>query len=272
MKEVLAVLVNYGNEQLHYLDTVVEGLKSFKKYNVTVIVHSNIFIDNPLIDEVKIISLSDYQLLPLSCRRTIWDFKNDYDLFIYGENDHLFQEHHLDLHIEYTKILPKNRIAGLIQYEYNDSGKYFPAYHLEFDWDYNSVEVYDNKVFAHFNNVHQATFILTKDQLDRVGNKFDFKKLVDESSSIITKGLEKLKRKMAIPVERKNKYSVKCKVNTDVYLYGGIKKMICISEFDKNLIHHLPNIYINGDLGRTKLRSDEDRMNSALAKLLKKIN
>ena len=52
-----------------------------------------------------------------------------------------------------------------------------------------------------------------------------------------------------------------------------MKKVICISEFESNLIHHLPNIYIDGGPGeveyRVKQRSEEKRMQDALIKLLK---
>lgn len=65
-----------------------------------------------------------------------------------------------------------------------------------------------------------------------------------------------------------NKYSVKCKVNTDIYEFGDMKKLICISEFEDNLIHHLPNLYIEGLKGRNKLISDSARINSALNQLL----
>ena len=64
-------------------------------------------------------------------------------------------------------------------------------------------------------------------------------------------------------------YSVKCKVNTDIYKYGGLKKMIFISEFEDNLIHHLPNLYMHGEIGRLKLRSENDKMQKALYSLLK---
>lgn len=83
-------------------------------------------------------------------------------MFIYGENDHLFLEEHIDKHIQYSKILPKNRISGLIQFEEDHTGKYFPALRADFEWSLNSVEIYDGKKFAHFTNVHQASFILTK--------------------------------------------------------------------------------------------------------------
>jgi hypothetical protein len=57
-----------------------------------------------------------------------------------------------------------------------------------------------------------------------------------------------------------------------------MKKLICISEFEDNLIHHLPNVYINGADGyvrndgsigrRQKQRSDDSRMQQALNRML----
>jgi hypothetical protein len=247
--KVLAVLVNYGDEQLNYLEEVVNELKSFKKYEVTVIVNSNIPLEIPNIDKVNLYdNMEDYQLLPLTCRSVIIDNIENFDIFIYGENDHLFKEIHVDSHIYYSKILPKNRIPGLIQYEENESGKFYPAYHAHYEWDFSSVETYDDKKFAHFTNVHQATFILTKEQLITISEKHNFKEFFGTS-----------------------RYSFKCKVNTDIYDFCGMKKMICITEFKNNLIHHLPNLYINGDNGRNKnQRSDNGRMNNSLIKLLSK--
>jgi GR25 family glycosyltransferase involved in LPS biosynthesis len=245
-KNVLAVLVNYGYEQIEYLNKVITELKNFKKYNVNIIVNSNVPINNPLVDSVNIFdNMQNYQLLPLTCRTTIVDNINNFDFFIYGENDHLFKEIHLDKHLEYYEILPKNRISGLIQYEENYEGRFYPAYHKNYEWDFNSVEIYDNKIFAHFTNVHQASFILTKEQLLTISKKHNFKNFFGES-----------------------KYSVKCKVNTDIYDFCDMKKMICISEFKDNLIHHLPNLYINGDLGRQKnQRSDNKKMVESLITL-----
>ena len=255
MKSILAVLVNYGEEQLEYLQEVIDGLRSFEKYDVSIIVHSN--IELPTItgtDAIHVIELNDYQLLPLTCKTSIWNHKDDFDVFIFGENDHLFHEHHVDKYLEYVNVLPKDRIAGLIQYEENETGKYYPAYHGPYEWDYASVEVHGDKKFAHFNNLHQATFILTKEQLSDIGEQYDFTQFFGQSH-----------------------YSVKCKVNTDVYQFCGMKKMICISDFEDNLIHHLPNVYIDGAEGyvkddgtignRAKQRSGEVRMINALTKL-----
>ncbi|MCU0356551.1 MAG: hypothetical protein MUE95_03125 [Cyclobacteriaceae bacterium] len=56
--------------------------------------------------------------------------------------------------------------------------------------------------------------------------------------------------------------------NTDIYQYAGMKKVICISEFEQNIIYHLPNNYATGKLGRDKLGSDHERMREALQRLL----
>lgn len=268
--KLLVVLVNYGEEQLCYLETVVKQLKSFRKYNVYIIVQSNIPIICSYIDKVNILELEDYQLLPLTCREEIWNRKDDFDVFVYGENDHLFKELHIDNHIQYSKILPINRIAGLIQFEENEKGRYYPGYHFDFEWDYSSVEIHGGKVFAHFSNVHQATFILTREQLLKVGDEFNFKELVEpKPNNLAIKIIRKIKIFLKLKIKRQNIYSKKCKVNTDVYNFGSMKKMICISEFESNLIHHLPNLYIDGIKGRNKFRSDSIKMDNALKKLLK---
>lgn len=269
-KNLLAVLVNYGDEQLDYLQEVITKLKSFKNFNVTVVVQSNIALSTNGIDTLNVVTLEDYQLLPLTCRKEIWDRRNDYDVFIYGENDHLFLEKHVEKHLEYETILPDNRITGLIQFEENEKGRYYPGYHHQFEWDFKSVETYQGKTFAHFTNTHQATFIISKKQLLKVGKQFQFNDLVkDQPLSFTDKVFNKIKGKLNLPKKYPNTYSVKCKVNTDVYDYGGMKKMICISEFEDNLIHHLPNIYIDGLKGRNKFRSDSDRMEASLKRLLK---
>lgn len=248
--DILAVLVNYGTEQLNYLQQVVTELKSFKKYNVSVVVHSNIPLDEiEGIDETYVVELDDFQLLPMTCRQTIDHNREQFDYFIFSENDHLWKEHHVDKYIEYEKVLPFSRISGLIQYEEDSTGRFYPAYHAHYDWDYTSVEEYGGKKFAHFTNIHQASFILSKSKLEQIRKKQNFNQFFSNDH-----------------------YSVKCKTNTDIYGHAGMKKLICISEFDENLIHHLPNIYINGGPGeveyRVKQRSDDNRMQEALKRLL----
>ena len=255
-KSILVVIVNYGEEQLNYLQQVIDEFRTFKNYHVAIAIHSNIALPSiTKIDSGNILKLDDYQLLPMTCRQSINQQSDEFDYFIYTENDHLWKEKHVEKYEEYLKILPEDRIAGLIQYEDKGTGKHYPAYHAHYDWDYNSVEEHGGKKFAHFTNVHQASFILSKAQLAKIKETKDFNQLFSDDH-----------------------YSIKCKTNTDIYQYCGMKKMICISDFEDNLIHHLPNHYIDGAPGyvnadgtignRAKQSSDDNRMQNALKKLL----
>tara|TARA_R110001606_G_scaffold199309_1_gene346967 strand:- start:573 stop:1100 length:528 start_codon:yes stop_codon:yes gene_type:complete len=138
---------------------------------------------------------------------------------MFGENDHLFKEHHVDKHLEYYSFLPDNKITGLIQFEQYDRGKFYCGFHASYGWDINSIEIWNGKIFASPQNIHQATFILTKEQLHKIGKIHDFTKFFGDSH-----------------------YSVKCKVNTDIYQFCNMKKLICISELPSNQIEHLPGI------------------------------
>ena len=84
-KKILAVLVNYGDEQISYLERVVNELNSFENYDTTIVVNSNISLELPNVETVNVITLDNYQYLPLTCRKVIWDNKDNYDIFIYGE-------------------------------------------------------------------------------------------------------------------------------------------------------------------------------------------
>ena len=240
---LLAVLVNYGKEQLCYLQHVVKELNSFAGYDVDVIVNTNVPVRLANVKQ-RIIKIKDNQLLPLTCRQTIWDNRNDYDVFYYGENDHLLLEHHVDNHLKYEELLPKDRISGLLQYEENDEGMSFPAAHARYDWDFSSTEIHGGLRFAHFTNLHQACFILSRDQLLRIGELHDFTKFMGQSH-----------------------YSTKCRVNTDIYQFTGMKKVICIDDIAGNMIHHLPNLYINGDNGRHKFGRDQKWLEESITKL-----
>tara|TARA_R110000868_G_scaffold15615_1_gene71003 strand:- start:98 stop:868 length:771 start_codon:yes stop_codon:yes gene_type:complete len=247
---ILAVIVNYGEEQLQYLEQVVRELKSFKKYNVTVIVNSNTKLDIPGIDYVNEVRLNDYQHLPATCKQVIHHYKDEFDGFIYTENDHLWKEHHLDNHIRYSELLPDNRIPGLIQYE---EGKDNKKYYCAFGFGHNhlipgSKEIYSNLEFCRLSNVHQASYFITKKQLDRViqYNPEYFKNLASTNVKTLS------------PYG----YSVKCRVNTDLFEFSNWEKVICISEFDDNLIEHLPGVYINGEKGRPQMRGTQEEMNN----------
>lgn len=266
--KVLAVIVNYGEEQLKYLEQMVNLLSGFKKYEVDIIVHSNIILNLRGVKEFKVIKLKDYRFLPSTCRQTIWEKRNNYDLFFYSENDLMIKEHHFDKFLLYTRILPENRIPGLIRFEKKSDIRLYPDYHGDFGWKLNSTEKYGGKVFAHFTNLHQASFILTKNQLQRVASRLEFTTLVEDKVPISYKIKRKFRNLLGLRTRKYLIYDVLCKTGTDIYQYGGFRKVICISELEDNLIHHMSDMYVRGGLKSNKIKStDEVGMQKALKNL-----
>ena len=103
----------------------------------------------------------------------------------------------------------------------------------------------------------------------RVASNINFEKLVKFRFDYwLNTRLNSFRKLFKKPIKEPFRYSVKCKVNTDVYDFGGMKKLICLSEFEDNLIHHLPNLYIEGIKGRRKFNVDEQQMQESLKKLL----
>jgi len=171
---ILVVIANFGNSQLKYLEQIIKEY-NLMTYNVKIIIHSNIPLPYEDI-EVKIFKLKNTRELPLTTRQTIYENKENYDLFIFTENDILITEKNIDAYLKATKILPENYIAGFFRYEKGKKGLSYPDDHNPHKWDIKSVFKIGDYVFAHFRNVHQACYVLTKEQLNQVIKNFDFVK------------------------------------------------------------------------------------------------
>jgi len=260
-QKVLVVMVNYGHKQLNYLHQVIDGFNGFNpdRFDIDIYVHSNIAIDR---DDVTTIihekpPQNGWNWLPWECRKTIYDNRNKYDLFLYSENDHLYNEHNLSSFLDVSKELPNNYVPGFIQYESHPQhhlGKFYPAYHATYDWDYVSVETFGEYTVAQFTNEHHAGFLLTKEQLKIVLDKWGKKFLVDEKRGLYMFGLPGYD-------------SPKVRCCADVYSQSGLKKVIPISHFNNFLIYHLPNKYY--DVFKN-YSFDNNIMTPALNKLLKR--
>ncbi|MFX0000785.1 MAG: hypothetical protein ACFE88_11770 [Candidatus Hermodarchaeota archaeon] len=294
--KLLVVLVNYGTKQLKYLEKMINEFQSMK-FEVDIVIHSNIALDYENV-EVKVIKLDNYEHLPFTTRKTIYERRYDYDLYIYSENDHLITQKNIESFLKVTEILPKNYIAGFFQFEKHDGKAFYPAYHKNFRWDIENAFKIGDYIFAQFTNVHQASFILTRKQLNRVINNFDFLNETFKTKYSLKYRLgesfwhrfRKFYRKYLnryYHFSRKNfilslfnrfienndflnnilnlNYSIKCRAGTDIYMYAGLKKVIPISHFDDFLIHHMPNNY-KGRLGKSN-----NYMRKEIEKIIKKL-
>lgn len=239
---LLVVLVNYGTENLHYLRQVINRYRSFSNYEVSIVVHSNVPIEG--VETVLHTSPPNgsWLNLPWECRKTIYEHRDTYDLYLYSENDHLISERNINAFVAID--LPDNLIAGFMRYENSPNGRFYPDYHKHFDWDLSSVRQIGNYTVAKFGNLHQGSFLVTRKQLARAV----------ESPAFLD------------PNQRQwdSEYDILARCSTDLY-DTGFEKVIPISHFEDFLIHHLPDKYY-GVYG-TKC---DDEMQSMIGQMLEK--
>lgn len=265
----LVTLVNFGDTQLNYLNQVIDSFKLFdkSKYEIDIVVHSNIDIDRKDVDVVVHKEApgfltangevyKDWLYFPWVCRQTIYDRRNDYDIFLYNENDHLYTQKNVDSFLEMSRILPDDKVTGFMRYEeYPEMkmGKFYPDYFYMNEWKFNSTFKIGNEIFAEFSNLHHGGFLLTKSQLNKV----------IENSVIFTGESKFLNPFRRIEISQ---YMPRERACVDVY-ESGLTKVIPISRFDDFCIHHLPNVYLDR-LGVEGGRFDSNVMKPAVDKML----
>lgn len=226
---LLVAIPNYGTDNIEYLQQVVNELCAFKNYEVNIVIHSSVpmvfgheqvtvqFHENP--------PNGDWINLAWECRKTIYENRDAYDLFLYNENDQLVTERNVDAFLKVSEVLPEDKIAGFIRYEDHEGQRFYPDFHRKYVWKPESVFSVGEYTFAHFTNLHQGSFLVTARQLER---------------AIMSAGpLEfcyKNGRMWSSP------YDNLARVSTDLY-DTGFEKVIPVSHFDDFLIHHLPDKY-----------------------------
>lgn len=221
-QKILVAVANHGEKNMHFLETVLAEYQSMKSYEVKVVVLSNVPKCFGQGVEVNIgMPTKDPWSLPFAYKTLFSRLRNDYDLFIYTEDDILITERNIDSFLEVTAVLSDEYIAGFVRYEMLSNGnKSFPDMHSHFHWDSTSVIRVADLTFAHHTNQHSGCFILTRKQLRKAINLGGF---------------------MLPP--RRGPYDMLVTAATEPYTNCGAKKVICISRLDDFSVHHLPNVY-----------------------------
>jgi 2-polyprenyl-3-methyl-5-hydroxy-6-metoxy-1,4-benzoquinol methylase len=218
---VFAAIASFGLKNIDFLKRVLRTYKRMRlEVDVVVLSDAPKQIGAGVRVEVGLPSSNPWSL-PFAHKPLFAQNVDEYDLFIYSEDDIEVTEENIDAFLRWTPRLPDDEIAGFLRYEVDASGaRSLPDVHGRFHWVPESVRRRGTGVFAEFTNEHAAFYILTRQQLKRAIASGGFMR--DPS---------------------KGKYDMLCSAATDPYTNCGFRKVLCVSEIDKFLIHHLPNRY-----------------------------
>ena len=224
--KMLAAIANYGPFRQGFLDRMLEALQRMS-FQVDIVIHSDRHKEVPGgVSLVVGLPTEDPCSLPFAHKQLFAERQDQYDLFLYSEDDHLICEDNVAAFLEVTEVLPDSEIAGLFQFETDAEGnRYYPAAHCPFDWVPGSVRTWGKYTFACFSNYHSGCYLLTRRQLATAIQSGGY--LVPPCVTWI---------------------DLRVTAATDPYRQCGMTKRVCISHFDRFLVHHMPNNYV-GVLG-----------------------
>jgi SAM-dependent methyltransferase len=219
---VLIVIASYGTANDRYLARVISEYK-LMPFRIKIIVLTNSYkkVDPEI--ELKIgLPSKDPWSLPFGHQRIFAEHINEYDLFVYSEDDILIRERNIRAIVDITACLEPSEIAGFLRVEYdNNSRKYFCDIHNHFHWHTDSVVSRKEYTLAFFSNEHAACYMLTKEQLKTAINSGGF-----------------------LVAPHCWKYDLLCTAATDVYTQCGWTKLIAISHLAEICVEHLSNKYV----------------------------
>ena len=223
--KVFVAIASYGRNNDVYLQRLIDEYLAMR-HDVRIVVLSN--ISKPLPEGVELrvgLPSRNPWSLPFAHRALFVERQDDYDLFVYSEDDTLLTEKHIDAFLDVSVELHADEVAGFIRTEEGLDGKvYYSTIHRHYHWDPTSVCERGGELFAYLTNEHGACYVLTQPQLKRAIQSGGF----------------------AVP-PHEGRYDMLVSAATDPYTQCGFKKLMCISRLDDFACSHLTNKYI----GRT---------------------
>lgn len=238
---ILVAIASYGTGNDAYLAQVIREYRSMP-FAIDIVILSNLAKEVVLgIEVIAGLPTKNPRSLPFAHKRVFAERLEQYDLFIYSEDDILITERNIRAFLRASEVLPKDEIAGLLRFETGmDSVIRLVDVLGPFHWDLSSVRVRGGQTFAYFTNEHAGAYLLTRPQLQ----------------AAILSG------RFLVPPYA-GKYDMLETAATDPYTRCGLRKLICISNLEDFLVPHLSNKYV-GKYGVE--RTDFDRQIDALLK------
>ena len=220
--KILITIANHGTGNRQYLDQLISAYQDMP-VDVTIVILSNIPKEiSPDVEVLVGVPNSNPWSLPFAHRKLFIDRQNDFDFFVYSEDDTLLTWNAIQAFIESTKILKVNEIAGFVRTETAPDGlRHFSTCHSFFHWIPSSVRKRGGDLWAHYTNEHAACYVVSQLQL----------KIAIKSGGFVTEPHE-------------GRHDMLCAAATDVYTQCGFERLVCLDQIESFIAPHLPNKYI----------------------------
>ncbi len=222
--KVLVAIANHGTKNRGFLDRLLAEYRSMP-WDVHIVVLS----DQPktdLGDDVEVLvgaPTEDPWSLPFAHRSLFVERTEDYDIFIYSEDDTLLTTRNLQAWIDVQPGLADDQILGFLRHEtYRDGELSYCGVHYHYHWNPGTVQRIDRETFAHFTNEHSALSVLNRRQLRHCIDSGQFN----------------------VPAHQ-GRYDMLVSAASDPYTQCGLQRLICTSRLDDFLLCHLPNVYLD---------------------------
>lgn len=221
--KILVAIANYGTGSRQYIDQVLDAYRNMS-HDVDLVVHSNIPKDFGQDVEVIVgMPSKDSWSLPFAHKQTFADRIDDYDLFIYTEDDIFTSEHAVNAFVKASGDLNDDEITGYMRFERRPDGTVsYDMAHSFYRWDPRTVVERNGDIYAWFSNEHAAAYALTPEQLRRC---------IDSGGYLVAPYM--------------HRYNLPETAATDPYTSCGMTKLINVSKIEDFLIHHLPDKYLD---------------------------
>ncbi|MDB4278687.1 class I SAM-dependent methyltransferase [Deltaproteobacteria bacterium] len=223
---ILVAIANFGTGNRQYVERLLREYRAMPA-DISIVVCSNIPKDLGPDIEVRVgLPTRNPRSLPFAPRNVFLERKDDFDLFIYSEDDTLVTWEAIDAFVSDAAQLEGSEIPGFLRQEVDESGnRYFSSSHAYFRWLPSSVKQRGNDLWAAFSNEHSACFMVTREQLAR---------------ALRSGGLG--------TTPHEGRYAMLESAATDIYTQCGLERVINLNKLPAYTLHHLPNKYV-GKMG-----------------------
>lgn len=228
--KILISISTYGEKNNKYLNQVIDEYKSFKKYDTDIIVNGTIPLERK---DITFVTHKNPKNTAYFHRKEFFEKQDDYDFFLFSENDMLIFEDSIDLYAQYENKLPENYCLGFLRFENTpEKVKYLIDLWLNvhgYDFIKNQCISINDESFFIVTNPFQSSYILSRKKLKYVIKNSNYLTTGDEFASEVIE-------------------SASSGIFTDWgFQTGVINKVIPLSKdsIKKCFIEHLPGNHCN---------------------------